>query len=223
MNNQKKALLSALVLAAIVAIAAASFATFTAQTNNPNNKFATGTLVLGNQKNTATECLSTAGGSTDTNSNASCDTLVNLSVQKPGDGTNTNVVLTNHGSLAGTNFRLYMPSCTDSDVSTEAYHGTGSVCGALEIYVQQYTDNTFGTPSSCIYGGGTSSTCAFDPAKNLTDFTTNYNSTVSGINLSALPSGQVNYYRVYVLLPSTSDNTLQGRQAVFNLDWYLAQ
>src|SRR4051794_23203313 len=48
---------------------AATVSTFNAETTNPTNKFASGTLVLSNKVNSGTLCLSTGGGSTDTNAN----------------------------------------------------------------------------------------------------------------------------------------------------------
>src|SRR5206468_4926503 len=66
--------------------AAATVANFSAETANPTNKFATGTLVLSNTKAGGSgACLSTGGGSTDTNVNSACDTLFSLTVKKPGD------------------------------------------------------------------------------------------------------------------------------------------
>ena len=71
LNLQKKVLLSMGVVAGIGALAGAgTFATFTAQTTNPSNTFANGTLVLSNKVGAASACLSTGGGNTDTNSNA---------------------------------------------------------------------------------------------------------------------------------------------------------
>src|SRR3954471_20032836 len=64
--------------------AAATVASFTAETTNPTNKFATGTLVLSNKVNSGTACLSTAGGNTDPNATPGCDNLFNLPVQNPG-------------------------------------------------------------------------------------------------------------------------------------------
>src|SRR5437867_3174925 len=54
----------AVILTALAAIGAGTFATFNAQARNSANSLSTGTLVLSDQKNTATACLSTAGGST---------------------------------------------------------------------------------------------------------------------------------------------------------------
>src|SRR5258708_34463624 len=85
LSFQKKVLLSMGVVAGIGALAGAgTFATFTAQTTNPTNTFADGTLGLSNKVGTGTACLSTGGLTTDVNANGSCDPAFSLSVKPPG-------------------------------------------------------------------------------------------------------------------------------------------
>src|SRR5207248_6758151 len=104
---------TALTLLALCAFTAtATIASFTAETTNPTNKFATGTLVLSNKVNSNTACLSTAGASTDTNANSGCDTLFNLTVKKPGDSGSANLTLKNDGSLAASALKLFTSACT---------------------------------------------------------------------------------------------------------------
>src|SRR5436190_289813 len=67
MNLKQKVLMSVGTLGVAAAVAAGgSFATFSAQTTNSGNTFATGTLVMSNTVNTGTACLSTGGGSINT-------------------------------------------------------------------------------------------------------------------------------------------------------------
>src|SRR2546421_5733601 len=95
----KKVLLSMGVVTGIGALAGAgTFATFTAQTTNPTNTFANGTLVLSNKVGSGTACLSTGGGTTDTNSNSACDTAFSLAVKAAGDSSTANITLQNKGS-----------------------------------------------------------------------------------------------------------------------------
>ena len=221
MNRKKKILLSALVLGAIAAVAGATFATFTAQTTNPGNRIAAGTLVLGNTPaSTGTECLSTNGGTTNSNVN-NCAQLINLSVKKPGDSGQADVKLQNKGSLAGTVFNVFMPSCTAGDASGESYHGTGDPCTVVMLTIAEYTDNTYATLASCVYGTGAA--CDFDATKTLSTFTATYFSSATGKGLSSLAAGGSRYYRVAVKLPDTADNTHQGRSATFDLSWFLQQ
>jgi hypothetical protein len=61
-SSKKKLVLSAFVVAAMLAVVGAgTFATFNAQASNGGNLFADGTLVLSNKVGTATACLPTGG------------------------------------------------------------------------------------------------------------------------------------------------------------------
>ena len=205
--------------------AAASVATFTAETKNPTNKFATGTLVLSNTKTGGSgACLSTGGGATDTNVNSACDTLFSLTVRKPGDAATANLTLLNAGSLAASALKVYSSACTDANATGESYNGTGSMCANVQLYIQQWTSNTFATPSTCIYGGGTASTCAYSSSKTMGDFATNYGSSGSALTIgSGLASAASGYFTIAVQLPSTAGNNLQGRSAAEDFTWHLDQ
>lgn len=227
MQKRKKILWSAIILLALAAVVGAgTFATFTAQTRNPDNRLSTGTLVLVNTEEGATDCLSTAGGSTDTNVNNACDTLFNLSVRKPGDSGVSNLTLKNDGSLNASVFKVFSNACTNDDAPGETYHGTGNPCAAVQLYVQEFSDSGFTTASACRYGGSSDGgiTCDFsNTAKTLGDFQSSYNSTANGLSLSALGAGSSRYFGVGVKLPSTADNSFQGRRATIDFSWYAAQ
>jgi hypothetical protein len=226
LSKQRKILVtSAIVVVLTAGLGFGTFATFNAQTNNPGNVFGHGTLVLSNTKQGGTACLSTAGGTTNTNVNAACDQLLNLTVKKPGDSGTANVTLKNVGSLAGTVFKLFSPACTNADVAAETYHGTGSPCALLQLTVQQWTDNTFTTPLTCLYGASTANVCNFtDATKTLGAFATTYTTSANGLTIgSGLTAGTSAYFTIGVQSPATADNTYQGRQASLDFDWYLAQ
>jgi hypothetical protein len=228
LSLQKKVLLSLGVVAGIGALAGAgTFATFTAQTSNPNNTFADGTLVLSNTVGTATACLSTGGGNTDTNANGLCDTAFSLSVKAPGDSSTADITLENMGSLPASALKAFSGSCTDGDANGETYHGSGSACGKVQIYVQQYSD-AFSTPSACLYGGATGATCNFsDATKTLTTFVTAYPNVGSGLSAGALTAAGGGspkaWVRVGVKLPANADNSYQGRSASLALNWHITQ
>jgi hypothetical protein len=221
-----KILLTGAVVTALCGFtAAATVASFSAETTNPTNKFATGTLVLSNKVASGTVCYSTAGGSTDTNANTGCDNLFSLSVKKPGDSSAANLTLKNEGSIAASALTLYTSACTDADATGESYHGTGSPCGKVQLTVQQWTDNTFTTPSACLYGGATvANTCDWsDTAKTLGAFATAHNGSGNAQSLGALAAGSSTYFTISVKLPSTADNTFQGRSAAADFTWHLDQ
>jgi hypothetical protein len=223
----RKVLLSLGVVAGIGALAGAgTFATFTAQTTNPTNTFANGTLVLSNTVGSGSACLSTAGGDTDSNANGSCDTLFSLSVQAPGDSSTADLTLENAGSLAASALKVFSASCTDADASGEDFNGTGSPCDTVQLYIQQYSD-AFTTASGCLYGGATGNTCDFsDTGKTLSAFVTAHPDLAGGLSAGALAASggaDTTWIRIGVKLPSTADNTLQGRAASLAFNWHITQ
>lgn len=222
-KDRNKILKSLAVLAMMGAvIGGGTYATFNAETRNPGNSWTSGTLVLSNTVDSGTACLSTgAGTSTDTNVNANCDAIFDQTLRKPGDSASAALTLTNEGSLAGT-LKLLGGTCIDSDASGETYHGSGSPCGKVQLYVQQ-TDSG-GNPTSCLYGvTGDPNTCDFDAsgaaAKTLADFA----SSSAGHDLGSLATGASRYFTVAVKLPSDADNTFQGRRAAIDFTWTLTQ
>jgi len=227
LSLRRKILLSLGVVAGIGALAGAgTFATFTAQTSNPTNTFANGTLVLSNTVGGAAACLSTGGGNTDTNANGSCDTLFSLSVRAPGDSSTADLTLENAGSLAASALKVFSAACDDGDAAGEAYHGTGSPCGTVQLYVQQYSD-AFTTPSGCLYGGASGAVCDFsDTSKTLSTFVAAHPNLAGGLSagtLAASGGADTTWIRIGVRLPSTAGNSLQGRAASMTFNWHITQ
>lgn len=229
LSTPQKVLASMAVVAVVGALAGAgTFATFTAQTSNPSNTFANGTLVLSNTVNAGAACLSTGGGTTDSNNNGACSTAFNLSVKAPGDSGTTNLTLTNMGSLAASALKVFSGSCTDSDAAGENYHGTGSPCAKIQLYIQQYSDSGFSTPSACLYGGTSGpNTCDFsDAAQTLATFVTDHTDLSEGLSaggLAAAGGADTTWIKIGVKLPSDADNTYQGRAASLALNWHITQ
>src|SRR5438309_5186357 len=112
-STKLKVILSALLMGSFSAYAGvATYANFNAETNNPANSVASGTLVLSNTKAGGTTCYSTGGGNTNTNVNNACDNLFSVATKKPGDTGSANLTIKNEGSLAASAFKVFSPSCT---------------------------------------------------------------------------------------------------------------
>jgi len=190
LSLKRKILLSLGVVAGIGALAGAgTFASFTAQTTNPNNKFADGTLVLSNTANTGQACLSTNAGDPSVNDNASCDVAFNLSVQKPGDSDTADIALQDVGSLAASALTTF-GACTDGNSSGETYHGSGNPCSEIQFYVQQWSDAAHTTPTHCLYGGAlVANTCDFtDTSQTLRAFVTAHHDVTTGLVETIVPA-----------------------------------
>lgn len=214
-------LLTVVGLVAIAAGGSGTFATFSAETTNPGNTFATGTIVLSNTVNAGTACLSSGGaGGVNTNINATCDQIFNASVKKPGDSyVADHLDLQNAGSLAASVLKLTAGSCVTSDAAGQTYHGTGDLCPLLDVYVQEWTSNTYATPSTCWYGGGSASTCAFDDTKTLATLNSASPFTLTG----GLGAGSHRYFTVGIELQNGAGNSVQGRSAAADLTWHIDQ
>lgn len=202
-------LLIAMGVVAVAITGSGTFASFSAETTNSGNAFATGTLVL---KNTTSAgfCLSTGGGNTNTNVNAACDKVIDVNLQEPGDSTTGTVDLLNDGSLNGSALTFTPSSCTPSDVAGQTYHGTGDPCGVLDVYVQEVDGSS--NPVSCLYGGGTATTCAFSNTKTLSALASS-----GAASLGALNAGVTRHFVVGLELQPGADNSYQGRQASFDM------
>jgi predicted ribosomally synthesized peptide with SipW-like signal peptide len=226
----RKLLLSIMILGATTSsVGAGTFASFNASTSN-SATFATGTLVLSNQKSTNSACLSTGGGNTNTNANGACDQLFALTVQKPGDSAFVDLTLKNEGSLNGSALTAYASQdCAAANATGQSYNGTGDPCTNVQLYIQEYSSAANRTADTrtggtCQYGGGTATSCAFSATKTLDNFDTTYPSTgVGALSMGTLNTGVSRYLRIYLTLPSTAGNTLQGRQATFGFTWAVAQ
>ena len=224
MNLKQKVLMTLGTVGVAAAVAGGgSFASFNAQTTNPNT-FATGTLVMSNKVNTATACLSTAAGVGITTNVATCDALFNLTVKKPGDSGTADLTIKNEGSVAASLLNTFTSGCTGADASGQTYHGTGDPCAAVQIYVQQWDSAAHTTPTACLYGGAAvTNTCDFSGAsKTIADFATNYTSSSAGLTVTGgLAAGSSDFFTIGVKLPTSADNTYQGRQATVGLSWYM--
>lgn len=222
----KKLLVAVMLLATVGTLAGGTLATFNAQTANPSNTFSTGTLVLANTLNAGTVCYS-AGASSGTisnnNVNGSCDSAAFASTAKPGDSATAKVILKNSGDLAAATLKLYTAACTNAN-NTETWHGAGNPCSALYFYVEE--DDSTWTAKSCLYGTASGSSCIFqDPGSStISNFQASHSSSATALVIpNGLAAGASRYFKIGLMLPSAADNSYQGRQATFDLTWYLNQ
>ena len=211
--------LGLLLVVGAVGLIATSVADFNAQTNNAGT-FSSGTIVLSNARTGGTTCLSTGGGSTDTNSNSiGCDDLIAATIQKPGGPTTTRIVtVRNVGSIAASTFHLFANTlCVSTDALAETYHGTGDVCTAIALTIHDDTNNW------CYYPTNATGACALAPASTLATFGTLYPSDTTPLTLSttALSSGIA--FSISTQMSSTATNSMQGRAGTIGFGWKIAQ
>ncbi len=231
-QRRRKILLSLGAVAVVGAVVGGgTYATFNAQTANPGNVWANGTLVLSNKVGTGTTCLSTgAGTSTDSNVNASCDALFSgATLRKPNDSATVNVAVKYEGTLNASALKVHSSACTAGDTAGETYKGSADPCNKVQLYVQKWTDATRTVAAACVYGSTavvTPITCVFGAtgaeAKTLAAFAAANHSTTP-LDLGALNTGTTGYYTIGVKLPQSTGNTYQGRRASIDFTWTLEQ
>ncbi len=228
MYRFKRILILLLVVGALGTLGAGTFATFTAQTTNPNNTFTTGTIVLSQKVNSNTTCYSTltsnTGGNgqgtfTNGNSNPACDSVAFATLAAPGSASSANFTVQNNGSLGASSLTLQMTGCSTSN-SGASYHGNGDLCSVLGVYVQEY-DSTFTTPNGkCALPVNGAANCS-------TASTTSFATLATAQTLwTSVAAGQTHYVKVVVVFPDGgpgADNAYQGRVATFNATWQLNQ
>lgn len=179
-----------------------------------------GHVVLSNRVDAGSVCLSSSGVG---NANPACDPLFQMTIRAPGDATSADVTLANTGTADAPTFRVFAPSCLSADAPGEASHGSGNVCGVLQMTVQEYADAGFSTALACRYGGATGASCDFsDPSKTIAAFAAAYQDSPSGLDLGTITTGAPRYFRVGVRFLPSAGNPYQGRGASFGLSWFAA-
>jgi predicted ribosomally synthesized peptide with SipW-like signal peptide len=226
---------------AVVGGSAGTFASFTAETTNANNTFATGTLLLENGVDGGTTCNSGNGSG-----NAivtGCSTLFSVpSLSSGAQIKYAKLTLTNTGTLnaGGIEFLASTPCVTQANTPGGPAFATGNLCGALQVQVIE-TDSSFNHGATvgaygCAYGQAdpnnatTGAGCLFDNAFHLGNLPT----TAAGLSLAnavggnsgtQLTAGKSRYFVIGVSTPGTSglSNSFQNRKANFDLTWRITQ
>jgi predicted ribosomally synthesized peptide with SipW-like signal peptide len=235
-----KVLLGAGVLA-VVGGGAGTFASFSAETTNAANTFATGTLLLQNTVAGGTTCNSGDGSGNAIVSG--CSTLFSVPSLSSGAETRyAKLTLTNTGTLnaGGIKFSASTPCVTQASNPSGPAFATGDLCGALQVQVIE-TDSSFHHDSTdlalgCAYGPAdpsnstTGEGCLFSGPFHLGNLPTSATalalvSDASGNTGTQLTAGQSRYFLIGVSTPGTSglDNTFQNRKAAFALTWRITQ
>jgi hypothetical protein len=220
---------SKLALAAVAAVSAVAGAggfyaatQLTAEVVNHEQTVTLGTLILSNRVGDGAACLSAPDLTTDRNAQT-CDAAFDLGVRKPGDSATAQIEIANVGVLDASALRVYAPQCADDNA--EPFHGSGSPCAKLQLYIQLWTDATRATPATCLYGGSADGKrCDFsDPTKTIAAFVSVHDSVANALAVGPLPHGQRDHFTIGVRLPSDTDNSYQGRRATTSLAWHMTQ
>jgi hypothetical protein len=184
--------LAALLVAALL-IWQGSNAAFSATTDNTNDTWSTGNLVLTNN----------GGGTVYAGSTAALFTEGN---RKPGDTGFKCITVHSGGSLAG-NLRLYRGAITGTN-------GT-ALAGFINVTVDaQAVGAAVNVPADCSGYGGTTTGGVFTGTLN--SMPTTY-AAATGVAVAGGPQRVV--YRIGWTINAAADNTVQSSSAIANLNW----
>jgi hypothetical protein len=189
--------------------------------NNPGTTF-----VLGRQRESAAQCLSSSG--TDGFNNSSCDKIFDVNDIRPGVAQKVNVTLWNVDPDSDTDavaLRVFAPqNCTSGTNGTPA--GSGNLCDGLRLRIDRYsslTDRNAATNGTCISG------CTSN-GDTLSGFRSSHGTFANGVVISNnFPVNAKTYLVVTALLPSAGfasngrglDNPYMARTADLRLTWQM--
>ena len=207
-------------LAAIGLVAAAlggtgTFASFTAETTNANNTFATGTLLLSNTVGTGSPCHSESNAS----NTATCPAVFSASGLGTNHAETKTVTVSNTGTLSASALTLKGSTCVPSKVVTAgSLDQTGNLCSALQISIEE-DSAVGGSAVSCLVGSGPLSTCDPTAGPALDSWLAGTQTTALSLT-GALAPATPHFYKISLYLGDVG-NTYQGDQALFDLTWHL--
>jgi predicted ribosomally synthesized peptide with SipW-like signal peptide len=225
-----KQYLMLLTVIGLVSIASGSgtFASFSAETTNAGNTFASGTLFLHNTKQGNAACTSESHVTAPYNVNGSCDILFN-GVAFDGTAQTAHLALNNAGTLDASALTFKVANCTVGDNSANTTSGTlfggALTCGDINITIQE-TQSNYSTNVWCAYGpdqaacGATTNTYNLGGPTSLTAL----NTSPGPATAAGLAHGNTRYY-VITVQPNTlggNGNQWQNRAASFDLTWNIA-
>jgi predicted ribosomally synthesized peptide with SipW-like signal peptide len=180
-SRARRMVIGMMAIGAVSAIAGAgTFASFSASTTN-DAAFKTGRLVLSDQVDAGSVCLSDASAANGTTEDAAnldsndqtCGALLSSNL-KPGDTATRLVTIANGGTETGD---LYLSASAPGCVSTKNViakpAGTGDICGRIELLITKTTDGTTPDTNGCVYPDPGNTCADFDGTKTYTDFGTN--------------------------------------------------
>lgn len=233
----KKALLSIMVVGFISSVTVIrTDAVFSNEIKNPGSTVSTGTLTLetnwtdssGNNPHT---CRSIDGPASPGNT-VTCSPMFTNAIEYPGSPQSIHLTVVNTGSEAASALDMWMPSCSDGITTGSPVVGLdGSACG-LDTFSIQETASDFSTPVACWWPARAAGSCpgAIDGALGV--FKANYNAypgtklysyTSTPAQAVALGIGSANarYFVISVGVPADDNGSLQGRSALFPLQFHI--
>lgn len=187
-------------------------------------------FVLGNQRESATTCLSNGTGSV-ANTNQ-CDRLFDITDATPGETFRINLTLWNvdpDSEADAVDLRAFSGAvCQNGTVGPAPWGSNTNLCGAVQLKIQRYQDAARNVPTKCVYGGGTATACDWGAGRTLGHFSSTHTTMGNGAQIdNNFVIGEKAYLTIDVRLPNRGfdpdgrgrDNEYMGRTASLRFTW----
>lgn len=208
-------LLAAVGLVAAALGGAGTFASFTAETTNAGNTFATGTLLLANTVNSVL-CNSNSSAS----NTATCGSVFSVSNVGTTNTQSNTVTVSNTGTLTASALTLFGTSCVNSTaVVASGLTQNGDICNNLKLSIEEDA-SVGGAAVSCIVGTASGNACVPSTSTVALDTWLTGTQTTPVTLVSSLAPATPHFYKFSLFLGNVG-NAFQGRQAAFDLTWHL--
>ncbi|MCS7003088.1 MAG: hypothetical protein NZ518_09600, partial [Dehalococcoidia bacterium] len=193
----------------------ATLAAFTAQTVNPNNVLASGTVLMTNVAGTAV-----AGSNCTTGTpNGNCATLFNVTNTnlRPGDPDTVNTVtITYVGSLTTAAFGLHVANFTSRGAGSAATCTASDPASRINLQIRQGSAIIYPTSGS---GYGTLAAFAAAYPNQSTRLALRGGANGSGA-LNVWATNDQSEFTIRINLDASADNTYQGCQTLVDFVWF---
>lgn len=219
MRMMPLALISAVAATALLSLSmTGALSSFSASIVNNANTMSSATVQL-SQTQSAVTCVSTAALTAigAANSSTCTNNAYGASTNNVPGGTASvqTITMTNVGTNTASVLSLTAGACVSSN-STAALHGSGNLCGLVDIAINE---TTTGATNQCLFPVASTTACVPSTSGTLT--------TLNSVNSGVLALGTLNTttartFTVSVQISATADNTAQGLAATQSLTWALS-
>lgn len=207
-------ILAVLLAATLVPLTGVSLSSVNAQSSNPANIFAIGTIALTDRAPTGTTCISVPGRDGTNLAGSRCDAIFDFARMGPGNQHRATVTIRNLGTVPVGQLLLWTDGCTSANPSGEPAHGSADLCPLVLMGIHDDSHNycyfPVGQPGECpVLQGTPGSVAAFTAA----------HPQGQPVSLNPAGLGEGIVFSFTLSLDPSAGNDAQGRALASNYYW----
>ncbi len=208
-------ILAVLCLCLLFPLSGVSLAAVNVQNTNPDNLFATGTLVLSDATPGGLTCMSLAPTSAAAGAAPGrCPAIFQFTNGRPGDARSARVTIRNAGTVPVAHFALWAPApCANSAIS--AVHGSADACELVAMAIHDDTHDVCYFPSRAAGG------CALKQSATMAQFGRTY-APAAPLTLDPEGLGGGITFTFTVQVATAAGNADQGLAPYLDFQWMAA-